>query len=126
MSLSSDPSVTYNTRGNVLNAATITNGTPNAGNICDFSTNTIGGWITIYCSPGTASAVNGIVVQIYAQGDTGGDYDTVVLAGGTIAQTTSTISQQSWLVPTGKYSVTVSNLDATHTVAVSITSNPIA
>ena len=124
MALSADPSVTYNAQGNILNAATITNGTPNTGNIVDYSSSALGGWIAIYCSPGTASATNGIQVQAFPAGDSTPHYDTVPVNNFIIAQTTSTVAQQSFFLPTGKYRLTITNLDASHTVAVSITSNP--
>lgn len=126
MALSSDPSVTYNAQGNILNAATITNGAPNTGNIVDFSSNTLGGWVQIYCTPGTASATNGIQVTVFPAGDSTPHYDTVAMDNFTIPQTTSTVAAQSRRYPTGKYSITITNLDASHTVAVSITSNPLA
>lgn len=126
MPLTADPTVTYNTQGNVLSAATITNGTPNAGNIADFSNANLGGWVSVNCTPGTASATNGIQVQVFPAGDNTPHYDTVAIDTFTIAQTTSTVAQQSRFYPSGKYSITITNLDATHTVAVSITASPIA
>lgn len=125
MSLPADPSVTYNAQGNVLNAVSVANGTPNTGNICDFSTSTLGGWISVFCASGTASATNGIQVQIFPAGDSTPHYDTVSLPAATIAQTSSQSAQQSFLVPTGKYSVTLTNFDASHAVTCSITANPI-
>ena len=126
MALSADPSVTYNTRGNILNAATITNGTPNTGNIVDYS------WSASAGRAGLRSTVlrhglpatNGIQVQAFSAGDSTPHYDTVPVNNFIIAQTTSTVAQQSFFLPTGKYSLTITNLDASHTVAVSITSNP--
>lgn len=116
----------YNSRGNVLNASAINPSSSSSGNICDFSDSS-GGWISVYCSAGSVSTTNGIQVQIFPLGDSGGDYDTVSLPAATIAQTASSVSQQSFPVPSGQYSVTLTNLDSTtgHSVTCSITTNPV-
>lgn len=128
MSLSADPSVTYNSQGNILATSTsITGGSSNTGNIVDFSSNSLGGWVCVYATGGgSVSATNGCQLLVYPAGDSTPHYDTVAMAGFTLAMTASTVSQQTIFLPTGKYSLTLKNLDASNAITAGITSNPVA
>jgi hypothetical protein len=126
MSLSTDPSMTANSKGNIINNVTVTNGTPQTATI-DFSTNSLGGFVQVWNVPGTASTTSGLQVQIFATAD-GTNFDTVAFAGTnfTIPSVTSTTAVQSVFLPTGKYQINLQNLDASHTVAAYVTSAPVA
>jgi hypothetical protein len=128
MALSSDPSVTYSSAGNVLaNNTTIGAGNNSSGNIVDFSTNSLGGFIAVLCKGGaTVNTTNGCQVSVFPASDANGRYDTISIPAFTLTAVASTNAGQSLLVPTGKYSVTLTNLDPANAITAGITSNPIA
>jgi hypothetical protein len=127
MSLTSDPSVSYSAQGNILAVTTsIAAGASTSGSVVDFSANSLGGWISVYAKGGASvSSTNGCQVFIYPAGDSTPDFDTVSLPAPTLAIAASTASQQSTLLPTGKYAIILKNLDATYAITGGITSNPI-
>ena len=127
MPLSSDPSVTYNAEGNILATSTSLGASAsNTGNIVDFSSSSLGGWVEIYSKGGSSvAATNGCQVSVYAAGSTT-TYGTIAIYSPSIANTANTVALLSILLPTGKYSITLTNLDATNAITVGITSNPIA
>ena len=128
MALSSDPSVTYNAAGNVLATSTsIAAISSNSGNVVDFSSNALGGWVQVTnTGGGTVNSTNGCQVLVYAAGDSTPHYDTVALWTFVIATVVSTAARQSIFLPTGKYSITLSNLDPSNAITAGITANPIA
>jgi hypothetical protein len=128
MSLSSDPTQTFNAQGNILAIATsIAASGSNTGNVVDFSVNCLGGTIQVTNTGGSSvSTTNGCQVLIYPAGDNTPHYDAVPMWTYTIPTTASTATPQSIALPTGKYSISLKNLDATYTITAGITSNPIA
>jgi hypothetical protein len=128
MSLTADPSVTFNAAGNILAVSTaLAASGVNSGSVVDFSVNSLGGWIQITdIGGGSVSATSGLQVQVFPAGDSTPHYDSVAIYTFTITTVASTTSRQSILLPTGKYSITLTNLDATNGITVGITSNPVA
>lgn len=128
MSLSSDPSVTYNAQGNVLAVTTsITASGSNTGNIVDFSQNALGGWVQVTPKGGSAvSSTSGCQVSIYAAGDSTPHFDYYPIIQQTIAIVANASTPLSWLLPTGKFSITLANLDASNAITAGITANPVA
>jgi hypothetical protein len=128
MPLSSDPSVTFNAQGNILAISTsIAASASSTGNIVDFSSSCLGGWIQITATGlSSVSATNGCQVSIFPAGDSTPHYDTIAMWTFTIPITASTVTPESIQVPTGKYSIMLKNLDATNGIDAGITSNPIA
>ena len=127
MALSTDPSTTTNSKGNIINGSTVTNGTP-VTNTIDFSTNSLGGFVQVWNVPGSSvSTTNGLQVQMFSTAD-GTNFDTVAFAGTnfTIPSVASTTAVQSFFVPTGKYQINLQNLDTSHTVTAYVTSAPVA
>lgn len=127
MSLTADPSVTYGASGNVLATTTsISAGASNTGNIVDFSTNTLGGWVQVTeTGGGTVASTNGCQVSIYPAGDSTPHYDSSAMWTYIIPTLANSVSRQSILLPTGKYSITLTNLDATNAITAGITSSPL-
>jgi hypothetical protein len=128
MPLSSDPSVTFNSEGNILATTTsLGSSASSTGNIVDVSANSLGGWVQVYSKGGASvSTTNGCQVSIYPAGSSTPTYDSVAMWTFTIPNTASTVARESILLPTGKYSITLANLDASNSINVGITSNPIA
>jgi hypothetical protein len=129
MALLYDPSITFNAQGNILATSTsIAALATNSAAVVDFSTNSLGGWVQIApTGGGTVNATNGCLVSIYPAGDSAPHYDTVAIASFTIPITASTQTPQSILLPTGKYSITLKNLDAgSNAITCGVTSNPMA
>jgi hypothetical protein len=128
MSLSSDPSVTYNAQGNVLATSTsIAASGSHTGSIVDFSSNSLGGWVQVTpTGGGTVATTNGCQVSIFPAGDSTPHYDYYPVIQQVIAIVASTATPLSFLLPTGKYSITLANLDATNAITAGITSNPVA
>jgi hypothetical protein len=126
MSLLADPTITYNSAGNVLAGTTsIAASSSSTGNIVDFSTSLLGGDICVRATGGsTVASTNGCQIQIFKAGDSSPHYDTVATFTQTLAMTASTASQLTISVPTGKYSVSLTNLDSTNAITAGITSNP--
>jgi hypothetical protein len=128
MPLSSDPSVTYNSQGNILATSTsIAASAAHTGSIVDFSSSSLGGWVQVTPTGGsTVATTNGCQVSIYPAGDSAPHYDYYPLFQQTIAIVASTATPLSFLLQTGKYSITLTNVDATNAITAGITSNPVA
>ena len=126
MSLSSQPSITWNSQGNILAVSTsIGSSGSSTGNIVDFSQNSLGGWVQVTAAGLTnVSATNGCQVLIYPAGDSTPHYDYYPAWTYTIAIVASTSTPQSIFLPTGKYSITLKNLDGTYGITAGITANP--
>jgi hypothetical protein len=126
--LSSDPSVTYNSQGNILATSTsIAASGSHTGSIVDFSSSSLGGWVQVTPTGGTSvSTTNGCQVLFFPAGDTTPHYDYYPMFQQTIAIVPSTATPLSFLLPTGKYSISLTNVDATYPITAGITSNPIA
>lgn len=128
LALFAAPSISWNPPGNILGTGTsIAAGGSNSGNIVDFSSNCFGGWVMFTNTGGVSvSATNGLRADVYPAGDNGPNYATTVLTTITIATVASSVRRQAiWLGP-GKYSITLTNLDASNSMAAGITSAPYA
>ena len=127
MSLASDPSVTFNSNGNALSSQSLANST-SVTFTADFSSSTVGGFVQVWdTGGGTVATTNGCQVQAFATADTGPNYDTVAFAGVNFVITTvvSTAARQSFFLPTGKYKIQLTNLDATNSITVEATTAPV-
>jgi hypothetical protein len=119
------PSMTGNALGNIESNQTIST----SGSLTfalNFSTK-FEGQTQIQVTFGTVSATSGLQVSVYrAFGASQGTADTIVITQFTIPGLSSTTSNQSFALPTGWYSVTLTNLDASHSVTgVYVTTNTI-
>ena len=127
MPLISDPSVTYNSQGNVVAAGTsLAASATSSGVTVDVSSSSLGTYLSVTVTFGTVAATSGVVIAIYFAGDSTPHFDTTPAYNPQIISVASTTKQLTSLLPTGKYSITVQNLDATNAVTYGITSNPIA
>jgi len=119
------PTITYGTAGNLSASASLANASP-VTVTADFSTTKFGGLITAKgTGGGTVAATNGLRVQIFELGDTVPTADTIATTDYTIPMTTSTVAQRGFRVPTGKYSVKITNLDTSNTITAQLTSSDI-
>ena len=127
-SMGSDPSVTFNAQYNALASGSLSaSGTTTF--TADFSSSKLGGFVQIWDTGGaTVAATNGCQVQCFATADTGPNYDTIAFAGTSFTITTvaSTAAAESFFLPTGKYKVQLTNLDATYAITVGATTAPVA
>jgi hypothetical protein len=128
MALATDPTTTYSSQGNILAASTsIGAGNYSNSNICDFSTNSIGGWISVIAAGGaTVNSTNGCQISIFPAGDGTTHYDTIAASGATLAMTANTNAQMSFVMPNGKYSVQLKNLDPANAITAAITASTTA
>lgn len=127
MPLSSDPSVTYNSQGNVVAAGTaLAANTTTTGVTVDASANSLGTWLSATVTFTSVSATAGVTVSIYPAGDATPHFDTTATWQFTVPATGSSTQQTSLFVPTGKYQVKLTNIDATYSVTYGLTSNPVA
>jgi hypothetical protein len=128
MALQYDPSATLNAHGNALTSASLAANTAVSFTV-DFTSSTLGGFVQIWnTGGGTVAATNGLQVQVFATADTTPNYDTIPFGGVnfTIATVTSTAARQSFFLPTGKFQVTLTNLDVTNAITVEATKAPVA
>jgi len=127
MPLSSDPSVTYNSQGNIVAAGTsLAAGATTSGATVDASSSSLGTWLSATVTFGTVAGTAGVTVAVYPAGDSTPHYDTAAMWTYQIAATGSTTQQTSIFLPTGKYQVKLTNIDATNAVTYGLTSNPVA
>lgn len=122
------PSVTYSSTGDIRAAATLAANTTTSGYAVDFSSSKLGGWIGVAgTGGGTVAATNGCKITVYAAMDSTPNYEVSPSYAITLPIVVSTAFGRAILVPCGKYSVVLQNLDTTNALSsVSITSNPIA
>lgn len=127
MALQYDPSCTLNTAGNIYASNSLGAG-GSISNTVDFSSSTLGGYVQIWNGAGTVAATAGLQVQVFATADTTPNFDTIPFAGNyfVIPSVASFTNRQTVFLPTGKFSVKLTNLDATNAVTVEITSAPLA
>jgi hypothetical protein len=129
MALQYDPSVTFNTAGNAIASGTTIAASGSTSFTADFSSNSLGGFIQIWDTGGaTVAATNGLTVAAYTTADTTPNWDTVIFGGVnfTIATVASTAARQSFFMPTGKYKIVLTNLDASNAISVEATTAPVA
>lgn len=75
---------------------------------------------------GTVAATSGLQVDVFRRFGAGPTDDTIAVTSFTIPSTATTTKDQSFALPTGKYSVKLTNLDATNALtATSITTSTI-
>jgi hypothetical protein len=117
------PTWTYNTQGNAFTSATITNGTTQSFAI-DFSGVMLGQFQVGNTAGSSVSTTAGLQVAIYNQFTT--NNDNVPIEQFVITSVASTTEYQSLTLPTGKYNVILSNLDASHTVTAIATTNTLS
>jgi hypothetical protein len=125
MSLNADPSVTLGSTGNAKASSSLAaSGTVSF--VVDFSTSTLGGFVQIWDTTTTVAATNGLAVQAFATAD-GTNFDTVPFGAVnfTMSPAASSTARQSFFLPTGKYTITLTNLDATNAVTIEATSAPV-
>jgi hypothetical protein len=126
MSLSADPSVTLGSTGNAKASSSLAaSGTVSF--VVDFSANVLGGFVQIWDTTTAVAATNGLTVQAFATAD-GTNFDTVAFGGVnfTMSPAASSTARQSFFLPTGKYTITLTNLDATNAVTIAATSAPVS
>jgi len=128
VALQYDPSVTLNTRYNAYSSQSLAAATSTTFT-ADFSSNSLGGFVQVWnTGSGSVAGTNGCQVQAFATADTGPNYDTVAFAGTnfTITTVASTAAAQTVFLPTGKYKIQLTNLDASNAITVGATTAPVA
>src|SRR5262245_12129500 len=118
------PAMTFNSAGNIRSSSSLAaSGTANYN--VDYSAK-YEGQIHVKNTPGSVSSTRGLRVEIfrrYGSSPTTGEsaFMTVVLP----SQTASTDESADLFLPTGKYNIKVTNLDATNALTVEITGDTI-
>ncbi|HLW67826.1 MAG TPA: hypothetical protein VKS79_21085 [Gemmataceae bacterium] len=108
------PSMTFNALGNIVsNASVAASGTRT--DAVDGSTK-FETQVQVDVTFGTVAATNGFQVQVFRRFGAGPTDDTIAIVNFTIAGVGSTTVIQSFALPTGKYDIKVTNLDATNGV----------
>lgn len=108
------PSMTFNAKGNIVSGATIALSATNTQAI-DASTK-FEVQIQIEVIFGTVAAVSGLQIDVFRRSGAGPTDDTISVLTFVIPSQTSTTKDQSFALPTGKYDVKATNLDATNGV----------
>lgn len=109
------PSMTPNTLGNALSATTIAPGAGPTFNV-DLSAK-FEGQIQVAVTFGTVAATSGLQIQVFRRIGSTPVTDTIGIGVGfTIAGTTSSTQGGSFALPTGRYTIKLTNLDATNSV----------
>lgn len=118
------PTMTFNARGNLRSNQTIaTSGTLSTD--VDASTK-FEVQLQVEVTFGTVAATSGLQVDVFREFGAGPTLDTIAMATFVIPSTASTSKIQSIALPTGKYSVKLTNTDATNAVtAVYLTSSAV-
>jgi hypothetical protein len=117
------PSMTFNAKGNVLSNQTITASGTNTQAI-DASTK-FEVQVQVEVTFGTVAATSGLQVDVYRRFGAGPTDDTISVLTFTVPSTASTTKDQSFALPTGKYDIKLTNLDATNGVTASITTSTV-
>lgn len=128
MPLSSDPSITLGTQGNVTPVATpLAANAASAGATVDFSANKLGGKIAFTVTFGGAvSATAGALISAFPAGDSAPNFDSTTPYSRVIAAAAGQTRQGSLDVPLGVWKAVIQNLDPTNSFTYGITSSPIA
>ena len=122
--------ITYGTAGSVGTPGTLTYGAPytidvNTDAELNLSARTTG-YITVAITPGALiSATRGVLVECFRQySATTTNFETIAAYSYTMpSAVASTLESHTIVVTPGKYSVKLTNLDATYTVTFSITAD---
>jgi hypothetical protein len=117
-----NPSYTANTAGNSLASQSLAASASVDVDI-DLSAK-FTGYPQVACTFGTVAATSGLKISVYCRVGTGPAVDTEALATPTISSTASTSKKLTIPLRTGKYRLTLLNLDATNGLtAVSVTTD---
>jgi hypothetical protein len=122
------PSVTYSAAGNILATSTsISGGGTNTSAVVDFSTTSFGGWVAVTSTGGgTVAGTSGLRADFYPSCDSTPNYANNAIQTITVPTVVSSTRRGAiWLGP-GKYSVTLTNLDASNAITAGITANTYA
>lgn len=106
---------TSNSAGNLLASATIAASANNATTNLDLSAK-FEGQIQFVGAFGTVAATAGIQVDCYRRIGSGPVNDTISAVSFVIAAVASTTVKQSFVLPTGRWNIKLTNLDATNSV----------
>jgi hypothetical protein len=106
--------MTINAKGNIVSGGTLAaSGTST--NQLDFSAK-FEGQVQVEVAFGTVAATSGVQITVFRRFGAGPTDDTISILTFTIPSTASTTKDQSFALPTGKYDLTLTNLDATNSV----------
>jgi hypothetical protein len=108
----SAPVMTFGAPGNRLASQALAAATPVSFTL-DYSAR-IGGLLQIAATFGTVAAVAGLQIDVFRRVGTGPAVDSIAVSTYTISATASTTQRKSLALPTGRYTVTLTNLDTTN------------
>jgi hypothetical protein len=106
---------TSNAAGNLLASTTIAASGTNSTTNLDAST-AFEAQVQVSVTFGTVAATSGLQVDVFRRIGSGPAVDTVAITSFVIASTASTTVKQSFALPTGRYNIKLTNLDATNSV----------
>jgi hypothetical protein len=112
--MASPSMTTGNSAGNLLTSTTIAASASTTFNV-DLSAK-FEGQVQVGVTFGTVAATAGLQVQVFRRVGSGPAVDTAAVTQFVIAAVASTTSLQSFALPTGRYQVKLTNLDATNSV----------
>ena len=117
------PTMTFNAAGNILTSQTLALSGTVTSAVMDFSTK-FEGQLTIKNTPGAAiAATRGVKIECFAQYGTGPSTSTVAqLLYQLQSLTASTLESTILFLPSGKWTVKLTNLDTTNAVTIEVTS----
>jgi hypothetical protein len=111
----SAPVMTFGAPGNRLVSGALAAGA-NVAFTLDYSAR-IGGLVQVAATFGAVAAVAGLQIDVFRRIGTGPAADTVAVATYTISATASTTQRKSLALPTGRYTVQLTNLDSTNSLS---------
>jgi hypothetical protein len=106
--------MTFNAKGNIANNQTIAN-SANRTDAVDGSTK-FETQVQFEVAFGTVAATSGLQIDVFRRFGAGPTDDTISVLTFVIPSTLSTTKDQSIALPTGKYDIKATNLDATNSV----------
>ena len=120
------PTMTFNAAGNVLASQSLAASANVSTSTLDYSA-IFEGQVHVKNTPGGAvSATRGVQVDVYRRyGSTPTTGESAFLSMTLPSETASTAESVDLLIPTGKYLVKLTNLDATNAVTVEITADTV-
>jgi hypothetical protein len=111
----SAPVMTFGAPGNRLASQALAAATPVSFTL-DYSARIVG-FIQVAATFGTVAAVAGLQIDVYRRVGTGPAADSIAVATYTIPATASTTQRKSLALPTGRYTVQLTNLDSTNSLS---------
>lgn len=112
--MASPSMTTSHAAGNLANIATLTNASPQTFDV-DYSTK-FEGQIQISVTFGSVATTAGLQIDVFRRIGSGPAIDTLAVTTFVITATASTTQLKSLALPTGRYRVKLTNLDATNSV----------